>query len=302
MTASASPAHLTRRKLFALCCCAGLSFAGGPSLRVAAAQDQTGDRIEWRPNSSKFEEVPTLLVYNTVTGLLAGDLQHAISPRWVQADVDAFPAGWITLGVGTTNQPGRTGELIPDGTARSVHFWWADPSSPSQADVSNLEAVPGMSSVELPFLALGIADPDVSFELALSGVNDVHSFLRQQLAAAGAQVAAVQLEGAFGDVMTTVSYNIPPAGIPTGSVYSGDDFFRFGDYPSGNWRMDGVYTAAQALQPVISTAGNPLHLHGYQPDMELGGHIVSAAAVDVAATVYPLQQVAVRPAGFDDNR
>jgi hypothetical protein len=278
--------RLSRRNLLAGCsAAAALAVLAGSHRVTAALLDQ-------------LEVVPTLLVYNTVTGLLAGDLQHSISPRRVQADVDLFPSDWVTLGVGTTNQIGRTGELIPDGSARDIHFWWADPSSPNQATVSDVEAIPGLSSVELPFIALGIADPGSLISVAVNDVSDVHVFLRQWLMDNGIQLAAVRLQGSFGEVMTTVSYNIPPTGIPTGSVYSGDAFFRFGDYPSGLWTMDGVYAIAQALQPVISTAGNPLHLHGYQPDVQVGGHIVRAAALQVVATIYPLQQATVRPAGF----
>src|SRR5207248_7521124 len=128
-----------------------------------------------------------------------------------------------------------------------------------------------------------------------AGVADIHAFLHQQLLDADLKLAAVRLEGSFGAVMTTVSYNIPPTGIPSGSVYSGDTFFRFGDYPSGSWVMDGVYAVAPALQPVISTSGNPLHLHGYQPAARLGGHIVSAIAADVQATIYPLEEAISRP-------
>jgi len=175
-----------------------------------------------------------------------------------------------------------------------VRFWWADPGSSTQADVSDLTAVPGLSAVELPFLAIGIADPTTAIEWSIRDVPAVHAWLTQQLEDAGIDLAAVRLEGTFGDVMTTVSYNIPPTGIPSGSVYSGDSFFRFGDYPSGYWDMDGVFADPEALQPVISTAGNPLHLHGYQPGIELGGHIVSAAATDVKARVYPLEQIVVR--------
>jgi len=58
--------------------------------------------------------------------------------------------------------------------------------------------------------------------------------------------------------------------------------------------MDGVYASAPALQPIISTAGNPVHLHGYQPDSMLGGHITSAEAIHVTATIYPLDQVLIR--------
>lgn len=282
-------------------CCAAHAFTrrqllGGLSA-IAASPFLIGHEKAEAVNreSNHQRPVPTLLVYNTAQGLLAGDLDHVVSPAMVQDDIDAFPADWVALGVGTTDQRGRTGELIPDGSSRHVRFWWADPSSPSQADVSNLVAVPSLSSVELPFLAIGVADPATAIDWPLSNVSGVHAWLKDQLESAGIDMAAIRLEGTFGDVMTTVSYNIPPTGIPTGSVYSGDSFFRFGDYPSGYWKMDGVFADPAALQPVVSTAGNPVHLHGYQPDVELGGHIVSAVAADVTAHIFPLSEIVVRP-------
>jgi hypothetical protein len=262
------------------------------AIAPAVIRNQQVEAVEH--DLTRVGPVPTLLVYNTAQGLLAGDLDHVISPAMVQDDIDSFPADWVALGVGTTNQRGRTGEIIPDGTSRHVRFWWADPASPSQADVSNLTAVPSLSSVELPFLAIGVADTTTAIEWPLTNVSGVHAWLKKQLEAAGIDMAAIRLEGTFGDVMTTVSYNIPPTGIP-GGVYSGDSYFRFGDYPSGFWKMDGVFADPAALQPVISTAGNPVHLHGYQPVPELGGHIVSAVAVEVKAYVFPLTEIVIRP-------
>ncbi|MFQ5813432.1 MAG: hypothetical protein ACE5I2_09645 [Anaerolineae bacterium] len=55
------------------------------------------------------------------------------------------------------------------------------------------------------------------------------------------------------------------------------------------------------MQLVVSTAGHPLHLHGYQTAVaglptvpQLGGHVGSASAISVTATVWPLSQVITR--------
>ncbi len=236
----------------------------------------------------------TLLVYNTVQGLLAGDLLHIVTIGRVQADMMAFPPGWPVDGVGTTNTAGRTGELIPDGTAGDLHFWWADPNSPSQAQIYDLrDNNPGNGAL-FPFIALAVGDPDSSFSWTLDNVDDVHAWLNQQLAAAGIELAGVQLRGRFGQVKTSVSYNLPLTGLDLSGGYVGDAYFRFGDYTPATWTMDGIYAAAPALQPVISTAGNPLHLHGYQPAAMVGGHITAAAAISVTATIWPLDQLVVR--------
>ncbi len=241
-------------------------------------------------------QTPSLLVYDTAQGLLAGDLQHAVTVDRVLHDLAAFPPSWSAVGVGTTNQAGRTGELIPDGTAADLHFWWADPSSSSQGSVSDLATVAPASGIEFPFLALGVADAYTPLTWALDGISDVHAWLKDRLGAASMPLAAIQIDGDFGPVMTTVSYNIPPTGIDTSAGYVGAQYFRFGSYDSGTWRMNGVYAAAAALQPVISTAGNPVHLHGYQPGPMLGGHIVSAACTSGIAKIWLLDDLVVQPA------
>ncbi|HTE84254.1 MAG TPA: hypothetical protein VK821_05950 [Dehalococcoidia bacterium] len=91
---------LTRRRLLA-----GLS-----AIAAVTYLTRSGRATAMYPDTDRTIPVPTLLVYNTAQGLLSGDLDHAISPTMVQDDVDTFPAKWVTLGVGTTDQRGRTGE------------------------------------------------------------------------------------------------------------------------------------------------------------------------------------------------
>ena len=266
-----------------------LLFAG-----VVLAQDATVDE-------------PTLLLYSTVERMLSGDMANAVDPQTVEADLEAFPLTWVVVGLGTTNQPMRNGELMPDGTAADVDFWWADPSSTTEADIIDIApdeaeaaaapeaATPAAEPVdpdpEFPFLGLAIADPETAIVVTAEDVENVHTWLRAALEAEGITLAGIALEGEFGAVNTTVAYNIPLTGLDLSAGYVGDDYFRFGEYAPATWRMNGLYAAEPELQPVISTAGNPVHLHGYQPDTMLGGHIASAAATDVTVTIYPLEVI-----------
>jgi hypothetical protein len=118
--------------------------------------------------------------------------------------------------------------------------------------------------------------------------------LEEELDASDVDLAGVQLQGQFGPVNTTVVYNIPLTGLDLSGGYVGEDHFRFGEYVTATWTMNGLYAADSALQPVISTAGHPLHLHGYQPEVMLGGHVGNASAISVTATVWPLSQVITR--------
>ncbi len=260
--------------------------AGGP---VAAPGSQAGPAVAVEP---------TLLVYSTVERMLGGDLLQVVTPPEVRADLARFPADWPTVGVGTTSWIGRNGELMPDGTAAALHFWWADPDSPSQAmvlDVTASGVAPPKAGVGFPFLGLAVGDPATAITWTIDEGADVHQWLIQRLTEAGIGLAGVQLQGEFGPVATTVAYNIPLTGLDLSGGYVGADYFRFGDYPPATWTMNGLYAADPALQPVISTPGNPLHLHGYQPATMLGGHIGRATALRVTATIWPLAELVERP-------
>lgn len=242
----------------------------------------------------------TLLVYNTVEQLLAGDLLHTVTISEVQTHLADYPPDWPLVGLGTTDWIGRNGELMPDATAGAPHFWWADPGSPSQADVIDLTDYE--PPAQFPFLALAIGDPATAITLTLQNVPDVHAWLEEKLETSGIDLVGVQLRGQFGPVKTSVAYNIPLTGLDLSGGYVGEDVFRFGEHTTATWTMNGLYAADPTLQPVISTPGHPLHLHGYQPDTMLGGHIGSASAISATATVWPMTGVVAGTSELDSLR
>jgi hypothetical protein len=241
---------------------------------------------------------PTLLVYNSCARLLAGDLLHTVTVEEVRADLGRFPAEWPVVGVGTTDWIGRNGEMMPDGAAGALRFWWADPSSPSHAaihDGADLAYVRSLHHpVRFPFLALAVGDTAQRTTWTLDAVPDVHAWLRERLAAEEIELAGLQLHGRFGPVKTTDSYNLPLTGLDLCGGYVGADHFRFVDYPPATWTMNGLYALDPALELLVSVAGMPLHLHGYEPRAMRGGHIGSAAVVHATATVWPLTTVMPR--------
>lgn len=235
----------------------------------------------------------TLLSWSTVARLLAGEVRGGIDVAAVQQALAAYPPDWPLVGVGTTSQAGRNGELMPDGLAGAPRLWWADPGSPSEAAVIDLaapkSAPPG---VRLPYLALAVGNPATAFELSGENVADVHAWLTERLAAAGVGLAGVQVRGSFGPVQTTVAHYLPPSGLDLSGGYVGADYFRFGDYAPAVWTLNGLYAADLQLQPVIAGEGVALHLHGYQPATMRGGHITRAAARQITVTVWPLDATA----------
>src|SRR3954451_3073438 len=241
---------------------------------------------------------PSLLLYNTVESLLSGDLLNTVTLGEVDDALAAFPPDWSVVGLGTTNWFGRNGEMLPNGTAAALPYWWADPDPPTEASIRNLAAWrsdPALGAEPyLPFVGLAVADPAQAITLPIENVDDVHAWLAERLPAAGVHLAGVRLEGAFGPVQTTVAYNIPLTGLDLSGGYVGGDYFRFGDYAPATWSMVGLYAAAPALQPAIAAPDQAVHLHGYQPAAMLGGHVGKAAARQVTATIFPLRDVVAR--------
>jgi hypothetical protein len=244
------------------------------------------------------EPEATLLVYNSCARLLAGDLVHTVDAEEVQADLARFPPDWPVVGVGTTNWGGRNGELMPDGTAGRLHFWWADPASPSHAalhdDADPREIAALGHPPHFPFLALAIGDPMRAVTWSVPPTDDLPSWLAARLEEAAIELAGLQVRGRLGVVKTSDAYNLPSSGLDLCGGHTGTDYFRFADYPRAIWTMNGLYAADPALRLLVSVATAPLHLHGYQPDRHVGGHVGGAAAEAAEVTVWPLVEVLPR--------
>lgn len=93
---------------------------------------------------------------------------------------------------------------------------------------------------------------------------------------------------------TTDAYNVPLGGLDLSKGYTGDQFFRFGEYAGDDWLLNGVYAANPSLQPFISVASHPLHLHGYRTSARDGGHIVSVQVAAASVTVWLLDDLVLR--------
>ena len=250
-----------------------------------------------------------LLVYNTVDRLLRGDLFHTVTTADVLDDLAAYPDENPLLGIGTTSWLRRNGEVIADGTARSPKFLWADPeSSPVGQVIDVCWQRPSASGPVLvtprlddndqqanfPFLALAVCDPTNVLHWDISNQPDAHAWLIDELTRLNVGVAGIQFQGKFGLVDTTDAYNVPLGGLDLSHGYTGDQFFRFSHYESDDWRMNGIFAANPSLQPFISVASHPLHLHGYRSQARDGGHVVRAEIIEAGVTVWPLDDLILR--------
>ena len=252
---------------------------------------------------------PSLLVYNTVDRLLRGDLFHTVTIADVIDDLAAFPDESPVVGIGTTSWLRRNGEVIAGGTARSPQFLWADPeSSPVGQVIDVCWQRPSASGTPLvtpriddndeqanfPFLALAVCDPAKSMQFELADAADAHTWLIDELGKRNVGVAGVQFRGQFGAVKTSDAYNVPLGGLDLSHGYAGDQYFRFAEYHNDEWVLNGVYAANPSLQPFISVASHPLHLHGYRTVARDGGHIASATVGAAQVTVWLLDDLILR--------
>ncbi len=250
-----------------------------------------------------------LLVYNTVDRLLRGDLFHTVTAADVIEDLAAYPSDSPLTGIGTTNWLRRNGEVIPEGTAHSPKFLWADPESNPVGQVIDVcwqrpspngkaLVTPRLDAndqqANFPFLAVAVGDPATAVQLTVSDMPNAHDWLIGELARMNVGVAGIQFRGQFGKVETTDAYNIPLSGLDLSKGYSGDQYFRFAHYEADEWVINGVFAANASLQPFISVVGRPLHLHGYRAQAHDGGHIVSAEIINATVTVYPVDDLILR--------
>lgn len=257
-------------------------------------------------------ETPTLVVWSSIERLYAGHVE----PSWPLADalasLETFPADWVVLGTGTTNRTNANGELMVDGTVAEPHFFWADGDIENIAALFELtshdesddaEAAPVMvdeAAHEFPVLFVGVAPADSAITFEGEDVEDVHVWLTGQLEEAGIALAGVQVTGEFAVVKTSISLDLPTTGFVVEDGRISEDIFHYIDYDTpGAWVMDGVYAAEEDAELIISVPDRPLHLHGYDLEAAIGGHIQSASATHVTATVYPLETIVQEMEGIE---
>ena len=76
--------------------------------------------------------------------------------------------------------------------------------------------------------------------------------------------------------------------------------FKFIEYQTGTWSMQGLYGINPTIQQVLSVPGHPLHLHGFETNEMRGGHINQAiSTTNTRITVYPIKDINIRIKDLD---
>jgi hypothetical protein len=268
--------------------------------------------------SSRGDEArATLLSFNTVERLLRGDYFHTVHWDTVVAELARFPKEWRLAGVGTTNWFERNGETIIHGTVGAPKVFWSDPKSVDPMHVIDLlKERPSGDGPDLvspsfddegveppfPFLALGVCDPATRVQWEAPAGEDLHGWLEGKLVEENIGLAAVEVTGGCRRVEYAAAYHLPLVGVDFSEGYRARDIFRLAEHEGGCWRAGGVYAANETLQRIISVAGLPLHLHGYEEKLKVGGHLTRVEAESVNVSVWPLKDFLLEIKNLDRER
>lgn len=241
----------------------------------------------------------SLVSFNTVERLLRGDFFHTVGWEEVWGELKRFPEEWELAGVGTTNWFGRNGEAIIHGTVGVPEVYWSDPRKADPMHVIDLlREHPSGKLKELvspslddegdepafPFFAVGVCDPSVAVEWAVPAGVNLHEWLLGRFHEENIGLAAILVEGAMRHVEYASAFYLPLEGLDLEDLYHADDHFRLGSHEEGKWTGRGVYAANPTLQRIISVEGLPLHVHGWEQALRIGGH-VSRATVGEGVSV-----------------
>ena len=255
-----------------------------------------------------------ILAYNTVERLLKGDFFHFSKIEEITQEFTNFDKEWPVIGLGTTNWYKRNGEAIVEGIAENPEFLWADPESNPPGKLINLKHDPPDHEENLkspvigpddnlpqfPFMAIALCDPKESNEYALSAGENIHEWIENKFPSDNLGLAAIHVSGKLDEVKSTAACHIPIGGLDLNEGYSLKDNFKFIEYQTGTWSMQGLYGINPTIQQVLSVPGHPLHLHGFETNEMRGGHINQAiSTTNTRITVYPIKDINIRIKDLD---
>ena len=255
-----------------------------------------------------------ILAYNTVERLLKGDFFHFSKIEEITQEFANFDKEWPVIGLGTTNWYKRNGEAIVEGFAENPEFLWADPESNPPGKPINLNydhpdheenlkspvIGPDDALPQFPFMAIALCDPKESIDYALSAGENIHEWIENKFSSDNLGLAAIHVSGKLDEVKSTAACHIPLGGLDLNEGYSLKDNFKFIEYQTGTWSIQGLYGINPTIQQVLSVPGHPLHLHGFETNEMRGGHINQAiSTTNTRITVYPIKDINIRIKDLD---
>ncbi len=253
-----------------------------------------------------------LLAYNTVERLLKGDFFHISKIEEITEAIASFNKEWPIIGLGTTNWYKRNGEAMVEGFVANPSFLWADPENNGKIinlrhehpdHEENLKSPvigPDDTLPQFPFMAIALCDPKDLREFTPSAGENIHHWIEEKFPSENLGLAAIHVSGKLDEVKSTAACHIPLGGLDLKEGYSLKDNFKFIEYETGSWNMQGLYGINPTIQQVLSVPGHPLHLHGYEVNENRGGHINQAiTTASTRITVYPIKDINIHIKDLD---
>ncbi len=253
-----------------------------------------------------------IIAHNTIERLLKGDFFHFSKIEDVIKGIAGFDPQWPVIGLGTTNWYKRNGEAMVEGIVAHPEFLWADPEN--SAKLINLshehpdheESLkspvigPDDTLPQFPFMAVAVCDPKELREYNLPGGENIHEWIEKKFSSENLGLAALNISGKLDEVKSTTACYFPLGGLDLSEGYSLKDSFKFVEYKTGGWSMQGLYGINPTIQQVLSVPGHPLHLHGYEINEKRGGHINQAITTpSTRISVYPIKDINIHIKDLD---
>jgi hypothetical protein len=227
-----------------------------------------------------------MLAFNTLRDLFKGDIWESIDQEEVGRHLYIYPGNYQVIGLGTTDQCYRMGEVMVHGRVGEPSFLWANPEYPYR--------VSALKEAKFPWLQVALFDPKKELRLAIDGSDDLHGALIKRLQKDRVRMCAVYGEAVTLRVDYSLTYHIPKSGLDL-SVKKGEAAYlrAFQDAAHGRWVFFGIYVDEDSLESCGMAPGQPLLLAGYNKDTDQGGLIRSAKVQSARISYYPLDEFEV---------
>jgi len=257
---------------------------------------------------------PILFSYNTVERLLRGDFYHTVDWESVSAELARFPGDWPLIGIGTTNWFKRNGETIIQGTVKEPRVLWSDPEGENPMHIIDLhEQGPCLKGPELispsvegkesaaayPFLAVAVCQPETALQWECPATENVHLWIQEKMVQENVGLAAVLISGPCTYVKYASAFYLPLEGLKLVDGYNAKNNLKLAEHEKGDWCVGGIYAANPTIQNIISVEGLPLHLHGYEKESRVGGHVIQIQTLGARVTVWPLKDLVMELKNLD---
>ncbi len=238
----------------------------------------------WGAPAAQAAGGTTLIAYNTIGAILAGNIWEYSTQEMLLDRLPAFPPQNPFYLIGTTLENFRIGELVGFGTVARSEFYWCNPEYPYDSR--------HLAQQKLGVAAMLICDPEDRIDLEIPAGVNLHQEIVRQLQERRIDLAAIYVQGTFREVTYSIAFNIDKTGINRKdtstftNVYQETELF--------DWRFTGVLANDPKTGPLLTYGGSPLHLHGMQMRGKIGGHIVKIVPAEkVVAAVYPISRTEV---------